>query len=186
MYFINKQTKYNSMTKIRFYLKRPQSHKKTSLYMMVDYGGYRMVKGRKSYLPLKYYIGESILPAFWDQRANKAKETKDFPEHDLLNQRLCHIESVVRILLLDIKVNGNKKVKSELREELNHRIKRQSYIEEERKRNLFYFIEQFIVEAKSIRSEATIKQYKNTLRLLKDFSAKVQRINFYNIDMSFY
>lgn len=174
------------MTKIRFYLKQPRSRKKTSLFMMVNYGHYKVIKGRKKYLPLKYYIGESIHPIFWNKRTNRAKEIQDFPEHDLFNQRLCHIESIVQALLLDFKISGDKATMDEMREELNNRIRQQGYSEEERKRNLFFFIERFIEESVPIKSLATIRQYRNTLRLLKDFSSKVQKINFRNIDMAFY
>jgi integrase len=173
------------MTKIRFYLKEPQARKDTCLFMMINYGRYTMVKGRRQYLPLKYYIGENINPIHWNRRTNRAKETKEFPQHALFNQRLAHIENIVQSSLLHFKHSNDLASTDRLREMLDNRIK-QHLADQDRKKTLFFFIEQFIDEAEKTKSLATVRQYKNTFRLLQDFSSKVQKIDFQNIDMSFY
>jgi integrase len=174
------------MTKIRFYLKDYQARKETCIFMMINYGRYKIRRGRKKYLPLKYYIGVSIHPSFWNKRAHRAKETRDFPQHDLLNQRLCQIESIVLNLFLKIK-QGKEKISDEgMRNILDNHIKQHRVVIQERKKDLFYFIEQFINEAEKMRTLSTVRQYRNTLRLLQDYSSKVQKIDFHNIDMSFY
>jgi integrase len=183
---LNSIIKYKIMTKIRFYLKDPQARKETCLFMMINYGRYTMVKGRKKYLPLKYYIGESIHPAHWNRRTNRAKETKEFPQHDVFNQRLCYIENTVQSLLLHYKYDDDGTSVDILRDELDMRIKQQYLYGSECKKTLFFFIEQFINEAEKLKSLATVRQYRNTLRLLMDFSLKVHRIDFHNIDLSFY
>jgi integrase len=174
------------MTKIRFYLKDPQARQETSLFIMINYGRYKMVRGRKKYIPLKYATGELIHPDYWNRRTNRAKETRDFPEHSLFNQRLSHIENIVQSSLLHFKYGKDFTSVDRLRELLDMRIKQQRLRIQDGKKTLFYFIEQFIDEAEKLKSLATVRQYKNTCRLLLDFSDKIQRIDFHNIDMSFY
>ncbi|MDR2449243.1 MAG: site-specific integrase [Prevotellaceae bacterium] len=154
--------------------------------MMINYGRYKMVKGRKKYLPFKYYIGESIRPAYWNKRTNRVKETKAFPQHSLFNQRLSHIENIVQNSLLYFKHSGDLSDVDYLREMLDNGIKKKNLTEHDCRKNLFFFIEQFIDEAEKTKSLSTVRQYKNTFRLLMDFSVKVQKIDFQNIDMSFY
>jgi integrase len=174
------------MAKIRFYLKEPQAHKETCLFMMVNYGRYTMVKGRKRYLPLKYYIGECIHPDYWNKRTNRAKETKEFPHHALFNQRLCYIENTVQTLLLHAKYSDSTASVDALRDELDTRVRQQYFDAQIHKKNLFFFIEQYINEAEKLKSQGTVRQYRNTYRLLMDYSIKVHKIDFDNIDMSFY
>ena len=174
------------MTKIRFYLKDPQARKETCLFMMIHYGRYKMVKGCRQYLPLKYFIGESIRPEFWNKRTNRAKETREFPNHAVFNQRLTHIEEIVRNLVLHFKYSGDLNAIKVLRAALDRHIKQKQPIEQICEKNLFFFIEQFITEAEATKAMATVRQYRNTFRLLLDFSTNVQKIDFQNIDMAFY
>ncbi|MDR0692308.1 MAG: site-specific integrase [Prevotellaceae bacterium] len=154
--------------------------------MMIHYGRYKMVKGRRQYLPLKYFIGESIRPEFWSKRANRAKEAKEFPNYAMFNQRLSHIEEIVRNLVLHFKYSGDLNAIKILRDSLDRHIKQKRPVEQICEKSLFFFIEQFISEAETTKSLSTVRQYKNTFRLLLDFSTNVQKIDFQNIDMSFY
>jgi integrase len=72
------------------------------------------------------------------------------------------------------------------RDELDTRLKKEYFDPQTHKKNLFFFIGQFINEAEKTKAMSTVRQYKNTLRLLKNFSQKIYRIDFNNIDLSFY
>ena len=174
------------MTKIRFYLKDPKARKETCLFMTIYYGRYKMAQGDKQYLPLKYSIGEKIRPEFWNRRTSRAKEIKAFPDYAFFNQRLNYIEEMVRNLVLHFRYEDDLNSMNKLREVLDRYIKQKRPIEHMGDRGLFFFIAQFIEEAETTKSMATIRQYKNSFRLLRDFSSKVQKIDFHNIDMSFY
>ncbi|MDR3185155.1 MAG: site-specific integrase [Prevotellaceae bacterium] len=174
------------MSKIRFYLKDPNATKETSVFMMVNFGRHKMVRGRKKYLPLKYYIGESINPIFWNKRTNRAKETRIYPQHTTFNQRLTQIENVVQTLLTNYKYENRPIDEAQLQSALDAHIKNRSIIGIDVKLTFFMFIEQFITEAECTRSISTVRQYKNTFRLLSDFAAKVRKVDFQSIDMSFY
>jgi integrase len=135
---------------------------------------------------MKYYIGERIHPDHWNKRACRAKETKAFPQFDLFNQRLCHIENVVQDLLIEFKFSGDLCAVDMFRQELNSRISQRNIVEEKCRKNLFFFIEEFINEAEKLKAVGTVRQYKNTFRLLQDYAKKVHRLDFHNIDMRFY
>lgn len=77
--------------KIKFYLKRPKAKSETSIYALVNYEG-------KS---LKVYIGEKILPKYWNAGANAARNTPKFAEHPEFNERLTKIRSSINRAFLD-------------------------------------------------------------------------------------
>jgi integrase len=174
------------MTKIRFYLKNPRACKETAVFVVINFGRYKVDRGYKKYLPLKYYVGESINPIFWNRRTSRAKETQAFPRYESFNQRLSHVENVVEMLLVNSKFNARPLDEFQLHEALDHHIKNYAIVDKDHKTTFLQFIEQYIAEAECTRSLATVRQYKNTLRLLMNFSIKVQKIDFEDIDLTFY
>lgn len=68
------------MASLKFYLARSTAEK-TALYFRFYYGAFEVVNGKKVYKPLKYYTSESIEPAYWDVKTDRAKETKKFPQY---------------------------------------------------------------------------------------------------------
>jgi integrase len=174
------------MTRIRFYLKNPKTQKKTSVFMMINFGRHKVVRGQKRYLPLKYYIGETINPLFWNKRAGRAKESRSFPQYSSFNQRLNHIEQVVLMLLMNFKYTNRPIDEAQLHEALDAHIKNRDIMASNANVTFFSFIEQFIAEAECTKSLATVRQYRNTFRLLLAFSKKVRKIDFQTIDMAFY
>jgi integrase len=73
-----------------------------------------------------------------------------------------------------------------LRGMLGMRISPRYPREQENGKSFLLFIEHYITESEKLKSRATVRQYRNTLRLLLDFSIKVQNIDFHDIDLSFY
>ena len=61
------------MASVKFYLKDSKSEK-TNIYFFLNYGAYEVVKGKKKYLPLKYYINESINAKYWNTKTGRAKQ----------------------------------------------------------------------------------------------------------------
>ena len=76
------------MAKICFFLTR-QKAKTSGIYFLFSYGAYEIRDGKKKYLPLKYYIDESIETAYWSN--GRAKAVKTFPQHAEFNTNLKRI-----------------------------------------------------------------------------------------------
>ena len=175
------------MTKIRFYLKNQHINKETSIFMLVHCGCFQVKNGQKKYLPLKYYIGESIRPSHWNKRTNRARELKEYPQYAFLNRRLTQLENTVQCLLLELKNINKILIINELKEMLDEWFKNQAKCKTIKKTvDLFQFIELFIQESRTSKAASTILQYKNTLRLLMEYANNVQKIDFKNIDLTFY
>ena len=56
------------MATLKFYLKDAKAEK-TNIYFFLNYGAFKIINGKKKYLPLKYYINESIDPKYWNSKA---------------------------------------------------------------------------------------------------------------------
>ena len=176
------------MTKIRFYLKNQYSPRKTSLFMIVNYGDFQIVNNRKKYKPFKYYIGENICPAHWNKRICRAREIKQYPHYTSLNQRLCEIENMVYSIVMELKRENISLNSNNLKDMMDSRIKKHlaAHKPSIKKSNLFEFIDLFIKEVRNSRATSTILQYKNTLRLLTNYAIDIQDIDFKDINLDFY
>ncbi len=177
------------MANVRFYLKSSKSSRRTSIFMMVHFGASSVIGQQKKYLPLKYYINETICPANWNKRTGRAKEQKLFPQHAILNERLRTIENSTYCILLQFKNNAVSPSRELLKEALDKEFQKKEKQQQPVKTTvtLFSFIEQFIDEAARIKANATIVQYRNTLRILKAFGRKHKKqLDFEDINLHFH
>jgi integrase len=159
--------------------------------MMVHFGAYLMVEDRKRYLPLKYFINETIRAGYWDKETGRAIERKIFPHHALLNIRLRMIENAVHYAILDLKNRQIVPNRERLREVLDNNLQKRNYknnkVGWQRNHTLISFIEQFIEKNIHVKAASTIKQYTNTLRLLRDFARERGRnVDFEDINLGFH
>lgn len=129
---------------------------------------------------LYYYEKKlSIAPIFWNKNQQRAKETKAFAGYFDLNVTLDNIETAILSCY-------RKFINDECREpdvdELRKLIQlKRGIIKTKQRVGLFEFIEQFIQQAESGKhlnlqtgkpiKEVTVKTYRQTLFLLKEFSA---------------
>lgn len=163
------------MANAKFILKEPKSKEDTLIYLVFRY----------QYKRFKYSTGEKILPKFWNPDKQRAKETKQFPEHSEFNHRLNLIETGInnafRKLLNDGIQPNNSNLKEKFEEEVSDNILKGN------KKTLIKFIEDYIEESKALRKEGTIKVYNTTLKYLKEYSSYLNKeIDFNNITLEFY
>lgn len=163
------------MAKVKFILKEPSSKNETLIYLVYNY----------QYKRFKYSTGEKINPKFWNERYQRAKETKKFPEYPEFNARLEKFQNCLnnsfRKLLNDNIQPNNELLKKELEYQLDDsKLKA-------RKISLFDFIDNFIEESKSIKQPSTITVYNTTLKHLRNYAEKRNKgIDFSNINLTFY
>jgi integrase len=175
------------MAKVRFYLKNHLC-KNTSIFMVFHFGASKITGDCKKYRPLKYYINETINPAHWNKHSGRAKEQKKYPQYSILNERLRIIENTVHSIFLNFKNNNIYPTNEQLRKALDNELLRGTNGEQTKEGiSLFSFIDTYIAESVQTKSFATIVQYKNTLRILKDFAKKKnESLNFEDINLAFY
>ena len=99
------------MATLKFYIKDSKAEK-TNIYFFLNYGAYKLVNEKKKYIPLKYYINESIDPKFWNTKAGRVKQDKRYKQHPEFNARLQDIEDKALSLLRQMQ-NDNEEVTNE-------------------------------------------------------------------------
>jgi integrase len=156
--------------------------------MVVHYGALRIVNSEKQYLPLKYFVGESVSPRQWNPRTCRVKECKAYPQYALLNERLQQLGNIAHSLLLQYKINGTCPTNQQLRDALDDELKKNNiHIHRKKKLSFLSFIEIYIEEMIGQKPRSTIIQYKNTLRLLQEFSKRYRRpLRFDDINLKFH
>lgn len=172
------------MASVKFYLKDSKSEK-TNIYFFLNYGAYEVVEGKKKYLPLKYYINESINAKYWNTKTGRAKQDSRFKQFPEFNARLQDIEdkalSVLRKML-----NDNETItKDALRLALDSVLK--SHIDQttSSKKHLLEFLD-YYVETSGMRPN-TMKSYKQTARNLREYEQEKNiKLTFERIDIDFH
>ncbi|MDR0694133.1 MAG: site-specific integrase [Prevotellaceae bacterium] len=156
--------------------------------MAIHLGTFKQNKKEKRYLPLRYGIGESIYPEHWDKIKCRAIEQTSYPQYTLLNVRLRLLENMVHCFVLELKNNNIIPTRNELRVMLDNKLKKNKIIKNlESAYSLVTFIELYIKQSTYYKARGTIRQYHNTLRLLKNFSKETGRsLALESIDMAFY
>lgn len=163
------------MAKVKFILKEPSSKKETLVYLIFNY----------QYKRFKYSTSEKINPVFWNLKSNRAKESKRFPQYPEFNSRLDILENALNNAFRKMLNNGvqpnNSLLKKELEFELDGKILNQ------RKKTLFEFISNFILENENIKQKSTISVYKTTLKHLQNYTQKKNKsLDFNNLNLVFY
>ncbi|MCF6241998.1 MAG: site-specific integrase [Bacteroidales bacterium] len=160
------------MAKYNFNLRKKDSDTPTPIYIVIRWNNQKLV----------YPTFEKILPAYWNFDKQRVKQTKKYPEYPEFNYRLDKIkEQTSNIFRTFLNDNDNRQpTPKELKKELDKVFRKNKNIEN---KSLFNFIEYYINESKAQKKELTIKQYRNTLRHLKEYSGK---LDFKDINLDFY
>jgi integrase len=115
--------------KISFRLKEPQSdikpskQKETLVFMFFNYGYYEHdTNGKKKYIPLKLSTGEMILPRYWNEEDQRARQVSTF-DYIGFNRRLDDIENCSKKVHRDLINEGLKPNPSYLKEKINAELK---------------------------------------------------------------
>jgi len=175
------------MPKVSFYLKRPDDKNNTAVFARISYLGQR----------LKYYTPQSVNPAFWNAKTQRAKETAKFPQYPEFNRALNDFVSLVDKIYDKYRSdNGVIPSSNTLKSLLDARLKE---VEQTvaGKPTLFNYYEDFAQRSKDgtrfdFKSKrpiagSTAKGYKSSLEILKGFQKVYKRkIDFETIDLDFY
>ncbi len=173
------------MAKIKFYLK-DSTQSETAIYARISYGATIADTDSKEYIQLKYYIAKSINPAFWNPKTNRAKGTKDFPEHPEFNSRLDTIESTINSVFLKLENTNIAPTNIIIKKELDKILKPEIVVsKDETPKDLFPFIDHLINTSPN--KHSTLKSFKVVRKNLQDYQkAKKTVLNFNSIDIDFY
>jgi len=178
-----------TMAKIKFYLK-DSKQSETAIFARISYGAATLNANSKEYIQLKYYIAKSINPAFWNPTTNRAKGTKDFPEHPEFNSRLNIIESTINSVFLKLENAGITPTNEILKKELDKILKPESIqlasgTIDVKQMSLFQFIDYLIDTTNN--QQSTVKSYKVVKKNLEDYQTEKKKVlNFSSMDIDFY
>ena len=124
------QLKYQSPVKVKFYLLRSKSNKETGLICSVSFNKKR----------IRFCIGGSINPKYWNSKTSGARKTPAFPESQEFNQRLNAIASKVnKLYLQSFNSNEEPPTKTTLEKHIHMEI-----LQENSKLSFFDFYKEFI------------------------------------------
>lgn len=173
------------MASLKFYLKDSKAEK-TNIYFFFNYGAFKLVDGKKKYIPLKYYINESINPQYWNSKAGRAKQDRRFKQYPEFNARLQDIEdktlSLLRQMLNDGETINNEVLKTKLdviikpyKDQTNNSVEME-----------FLDFFRYYLETSDIKP-STRKSQKQTLRILEEYeSEKKIKLTYDKIDIDFH
>ena len=170
---------------VKFYLKRPKEKGKTAIYCLCHFGYKELTtNGNEKFKPVKIYTKLKIYPKFWDAKRNRAKETSKFPEHPEFNDSLIQISSSLNALFLELQ-KRNPVVTPELFKSEWERLTKPQPLKA--KPTLIDFAEQFIINVASTRKENTLKNYRNSLKHVKEYAeSRNISLSFENITLDFH
>ena len=169
------------MASTNFYLKEPTSVKETPIFLQYKY------KGQK----LKYYVGHSIIPAKWDSKRQRVKNTNATTKAgDVLINDL--LEALSRKVDEFYKGSISTPTPGEFKDILdNWRTEMEGETKPRQKIDFYGFIDKFInneiLNKGKERSKNTTKSYKTIKGHLKEFEKKTgYMVSFDSINLSFY
>jgi integrase len=170
------------MANISFFLTRPKE-KTSGIFFLFSYGAFEMKDGKKKYLPLKYYIDESIDTANWGN--GKAKALKTFPQHAEFNTNLKRIEDVVLGTYRKMKNDGIEINATSLRAAFDRELKNVRDFIPDVNTHLVAFVEEYIKNTKN--SDDMRLQYQTTFNNIIEYEKRLQsKLKLLEIDMDFY
>lgn len=167
-----------------FRLRKAKDNKEQLIYV-----GYRFGKDQ-----LIHSTGIKVLPKHWDFKKSRVKNIVEFFPKDEVNTFLTDLANFINTTATIYKTQKQELSKEVLKNEIDLFINPEKALKDKPK-NLFAFIEKFILDSKEGRrqiegkevNERTIKRYNTTHSILKDFQNQYERvIDFKNIDIDFY
>lgn len=127
--------------------------------------------------------GVTLPVKFWNDNTQRAKESRDFPNHKAINARLNHLESETSKLWYEYQAKGTLPTADEFKAELLRRIED---VHEEAP-ELLPFIRQVIAERKGMnRPDGSLQVYRNCLGHLEAYqAARKKALNFDRLNAAF-
>jgi integrase len=154
-------------------LKEPKADSATLIYLLVRFSNQR----------LKYSTGQKIHPDNWNEETQRVRNLRNVPGaaemNTLLKNHMDAAHDIYRTLINNKEVPTPNKIKKGLDEIFKDPLKASS------PKEFIEFIDNFIKT--STKAPTTIKLYKHTFKVIKDFQEKARYpLNFDSIDMEFY
>jgi integrase len=162
------------MASFNYYLKDATAKDEQPIYLRYN------DRGRVN---VKFYIGKKILPQNWDAKNQKARRTLDgFAD---FNSILTSRESELKTLCTQLEATNGAIDTDTLKERFNELLGRKTEAKDKFK-TLVEFIEHH-VKGLTDKRPNTLKQYNQTVRLLKDFETySKKKVTFESVDLDFY
>lgn len=172
------------MASVKFYLKDAKADK-SSIYFFLNYGAFEIVNGKKKYLPLKYYINESVKPEFWNKEKGRVKQDKRFKQFPEFNSRLQDIEDVALSIVRKFQNDKVDITNDILKKELDSIYKVENDKSNSQELDLIKFFN-FYLDTSGI-ADSTKKAYRQTERDLRVYEqSKNLKLTFDKVDIDFH
>tara|TARA_R110001583_G_scaffold59123_1_gene175999 strand:+ start:29419 stop:30735 length:1317 start_codon:yes stop_codon:yes gene_type:complete len=186
--------------KLAYKLKEPQNdvpssqQKETLIYMVYNFGYFKMTAKGKKYLPLKYSTGLKVKPSLWHGKPTFKVKQSNTIDHVFLNKELAKIEEIARAKYKVLISSGQAPTPELLRTLIS--TERGHIVSTKCKFTLNEFISQFIEDTGGGKrftdkgekyKPLTVKNYKGFQSQLNLFQKeKKKQLDFDDINMEFY
>lgn len=186
--------------KLAYKLKEPQNdvppsqQKETLIYMVYNFGYFKMTTKGKKYLPLKYSTGLKIKPHLWHGKPTFKVKQSNTIDHVFINKELAKIEEIARDKYKELISSDQIPTPDSLRELIA--AERGQVVSVKYKMNLNEFVSQFIEDIEGGKrftdkgetyKEGTVKNYKGFRNLFELFQKSNKKtFDFDQINMVFY
>ena len=198
------------MAKVSFYLTDKNAKDETKLFAFINYGLFVYDENsKKKYLPLKYTTNIEVIPALWDNKKNRVKESLKWaqPEtfeiskfaveesarkkYESINNEIAQFEQSAKSIVSKLTVNGRLPRHEQIRNELDRIYNPKRLIGSLEQINYQYFdLIQFIdhiVNTSTKLRNSTKKNYKVVKKNVEDYQKKFKgTITPQNADIDFY
>lgn len=198
------------MAKVSFYLTDKNAKDETKLFAFINYGLFVYDEnGKKKYLPLKYTTNIEVIPALWDNKKNRVKESLKWaqPEtfeiskfaveesarkkYESINSEIVLFEQSAKDIVSKLTVNGRLPRHEQVRKELDRIYNPKRLIGSLEQINyhsfdLVQFIDHIVNTSTNLRN-STKKNYKVVKKNVEDYQKKYKgTITPQNADIDFY
>ena len=198
------------MAKVSFYLTDKNAKDETKLFAFINYGLFVYDEnGKKKYLPLKYTTNIEVIPALWDNKKNRVKESLKWaqPEtfeiskfaveesarkkYESINNEIAQFEQSAKSIVSKLTVNGRLPRHEQVRKELDRIYNPKRLIGSLEQINyhsfdLVQFIDHIVNTSTNLRN-STKKNYKVVKKNVEDYQKKFKgTITPQNADIDFY
>ncbi|MFV0326873.1 MAG: phage integrase SAM-like domain-containing protein [Bacteroides xylanisolvens] len=179
------------MVSVRFNLKY-KDKTISPIFMCVYYGAFKTAINKntgeeyRKTVYVKYYISESVKTEFWEKDKCRVRVTNKYPANREINALLQDIEDKTKAAVRELQIKGVELNNEVIKERLDEMFR--SYKDQTDKTNakdLISFIE-FFIET-SNKTEGTKKNYKTSLKSLKEYEEKKKvKLLFNRVDIDFH
>jgi integrase len=199
-----------TMAKVSFYLTDKNAKDETKLFAFINYVLFVYDEnGKKKYLPLKYTTNIEVIPALWDNKKNRVKESLKWaqPEtfeiskfaveesarkkYESINSEIVLFEQSAKDIVSKLTVNGRLPRHEQVRKELDRIYNPKRLIGSLEQINyhsfdLVQFIDHIVNTSTNLRN-STKKNYKVVKKNVEDYQKKYKgTITPQNADIDFY